>query len=334
MNLFEYRNSYLEIDTIPVIPIIESSNNDALYTFAVPTYKRAKTLNETLLSILGQTGSISFNIIISDNNNERNDETEELISGRYNGIKGLSYYKNSVNLSALNNWNRLVLLCKTKYMILIHDDDVLFKSFLVDVIKVLNEFPEAAAINVAKENWDGVSNIKTRDCKKTYRVVKNTAFTNFAFYSFQAPSGCLYNVQSLIESGGFNNKLGPSFDYLNTINMCFQKKLLLNYQKTLMLYRCVNNMSSDLDVQFQQIGFDNCMRDELGKALNLPRWYVTFVKLLKTKLRLRNMTQRSGKVVSYKNYRPGGPLFMLFYKQFEFIHNKIWVDKIHCIGEL
>ena len=81
-NFFERRDwnsQYDGIESICIIKAIESIN--AEYTIAIPTYKRSKLLKEALESILSQKGIEHnlFNILIVDNNPERNDETELML---------------------------------------------------------------------------------------------------------------------------------------------------------------------------------------------------------------------------------------------------------------
>ena len=332
-NIFTYKDCFAEVENVPTFPIMESWDESLLFTFAIPTYNRPETLDETLQSILNQNSSIKYNIIISDNNPERDDSTEKLIKDKYNQIPRLSYYKNSQNLHSHGNWNRLVLLCRTKYMILIHDDDLLFENFLDNIQKMQEHFPNAAAINVAKQRWNGDNSVKPNISNKKYRVLSNTTYTNFAFFGFGAPTGCLFNVKDVKETGGFNAVIGPSFDYSNAITMCLQGKEVLNYKKPLILYRCVNNASSDMRVQYLQVDGDNLMRRHLAEILNLPMFYVRFVCWLKTKIRLRGINKKEP-LLSYKGYTPGGSLFMIVYKLFSWGYVDIWVNRMHCIAKL
>lgn len=332
ISLFSFEDCLAGVDKVPVVTIKESYDANLLYTFAIPTYCRTETLHQTLNSILEQQTEIRFNILISDNNSERNDSTELFLKSNYWELSNLSYYKNTQNVMPYGNWNRLFLLCKTKYLVLIHDDDVLHPNYLKEMDKVLQRFPAAASINAKQINWDG-GKYNWPDYKVKYRVISNNAYTNFAFFSSQAPSGCLYNVKDMRESGGFNGILPYSYDYLNVFTMCLQGKVLLNYDKPLVQYRVVHNMSSELKVQKSQIDEDLHLRLQVAEKLGLPKWYVNFVIWLKTKSRLRNINIRHS-LPEYKGYTPGGSMFMIIYKLFEWGYMKIWVNRMHCIGRL
>lgn len=332
LKLLTFKDCLAEVDKVPVVTIAESYDANLLYTFAIPTYCRTETLRQTIDSILEQKTDIKYNILISDNNSERGDSTELFIKQYYDEIPNLSYYKNSENVMPYGNWNRLFLLCKTKYLILIHDDDVLHPNYLKEMDNVLQRFPTAASINAKQINWDG-GEYSWPNCKGKCRIISNNAYTNFAFFSSQAPSGCLYNVNDLKESGGFNGILPYSYDYLNVFTMCLQGKMLLNYDKPLVQYRIVHNMSSELKVQKSQIEEDLVLRLHVAKKLELPKWYVKFVIWLKTKSRLRNINIRHS-LPEYKGYTPGGCMFMVIYKLFEWGYMKVWVYRMHCVGKL
>ena len=70
-----------------------------------------------------QKTNIPFNILIVDNDPQRNCETEELIDSFNN--QNISYYKNSENIGATGNWNKLFELADTEFVTMLHDDDLL-----------------------------------------------------------------------------------------------------------------------------------------------------------------------------------------------------------------
>ena len=77
--VLDYHDSFSEVSKIKSIKIVDNEVKSASITFGVPTYKRVNTLRSTLDSIISQNGNYTFNIIVSDNNPERDDETERMI---------------------------------------------------------------------------------------------------------------------------------------------------------------------------------------------------------------------------------------------------------------
>ena len=80
MDIFKIRDNFEEISRVETTLIYStnSSSKEMMVTRAIPTYKRASTLKETLDSALHQVCEHDYRIIVVDNDPERNDETEEL----------------------------------------------------------------------------------------------------------------------------------------------------------------------------------------------------------------------------------------------------------------
>ena len=109
MALFEEKDCLSQVNDKSVIVVKEGVVQDALSSFCIPTYRRSKDLKEAIDSVFAQQTGIPFNVIVSDNNPERNDETEILINTYYADKDNLRYIKNAENLGMAGNWNRLVL---------------------------------------------------------------------------------------------------------------------------------------------------------------------------------------------------------------------------------
>lgn len=142
-------DSFAKIKDYPSICIYESQNSrDVVYTIAIPTYKRGDLLKEAIDSALSQVECPDYNIIVVDNNPERNDITEQMME-QYKGTI-VSYYKHPINLGMGGNWNRAVELTPGKWMILLHDDDKLMPTFIHEVDKVAKLHPDAGFIQTKK----------------------------------------------------------------------------------------------------------------------------------------------------------------------------------------
>ena len=141
-------DSYAKIKDYPSICIFEGLNTNADYTIAIPTYKRGALLKEAIDSALAQENCPAYNIIVVDNNPERNDITEQLMQQYKGGI--VSYYKHPMNLGMGGNWNRAIELTPGKWMVLLHDDDKLMPAFLHEVDKVAKLHPNAGFIQTKK----------------------------------------------------------------------------------------------------------------------------------------------------------------------------------------
>lgn len=129
---------YQQIIHIPSTPIKIERVENAKITIAIPTYKRAILLREAIDSCLQQKTNIPFNILIVDNDPQRNCETEELIASYVS--KNISYYKNTENLGPTGNWNKLFELADTEFVTMLHDDDLLEEDYIEKMTLIIEKY--------------------------------------------------------------------------------------------------------------------------------------------------------------------------------------------------
>lgn len=315
--LFKYKDSLESIRKIEVTTIFEDYSEDCLYTIAIPTFKRVDDLLMTLNSAINQKTDIPYNIIVVDNNPERNDETEVMMKEHYH--QNLSYYKNSENIGMAGNWNRLFLLCKTKYMIMLHDDDCLYSCFVESMHKLISKDDTISVINGGKQKWNGSNvsmNVEVPSKFRNVTMKKGTLFFNFYF---GPPSGCLFNVADVLEIGGVDPESYPSIDYVLIQKLILAGKKLQINRNELMLYRIVGNTTSKIETQIKWVQLDEQIKDELGEILKLPNAYIKFIKYMVLKFRILciNKIQPDFK---YKNFNNGGNLTIILFKSFQFLY--------------
>ena len=75
---FQKKNNFRLYEKDVSIPILRSAIENVWITIAIPTYKRGKLLKKTIDSALLQSDKYLFDIIIVDNDSQRNSETERL----------------------------------------------------------------------------------------------------------------------------------------------------------------------------------------------------------------------------------------------------------------
>ena len=110
------------------------------YTFLVPSYK-ASFLEEALLSIKNQTYT-DFKVLVSD------DCSPENLKPIYDKVCGndprFAFRRNEANMggkSLVSHWNLLVDMCDTDYLIMASDDDVYEPTFLEEIDKLVQKYP-------------------------------------------------------------------------------------------------------------------------------------------------------------------------------------------------
>lgn len=327
-NLTDYCDNFSNIRDIPYIKILDNRDSNLLFTFGIPTYKRSKTLHETIESILEQQTNIEFNILIVDNNPERNDETENLIINKYSKIRNLTYIKNSENIGLAGNWNRLFQLCQTKYMIMVHDDDYLLPIFMERISYFIDKLPDASVINCRKINWTGEK--IDYQTKITNQVISHSAETNFAYHSFLQPTGCCFKVDEIINIGGFNPEYYPSLDYFLILKLALAKQKLYVINERLMLYRVVNNTSSLLETSIGWLTLEYDMRQQIFDKIKLPIIIKKIIMKYETKFKVTSL-KRKNKDFYFFNIKGGGFIFLFIFRLYRFLFNRMVVYSKHNI---
>lgn len=269
------RNCFKNIVDINPIYIVKNAPLSEKFTIAIPTYKRVHTLKETIDSIINQNhNKYQFNILISDNNSIRNDETEIFVINHYSHISGLSYCKYSKNMNVADHWNKLFEICPTDYLIMLHDDDVALPNFFNDLLDVLKDNVDASYLKCGAYDWIGGPVAIVNNKSYLYKHTLHSLFDHFSL----SPTGCLIKVKDIIEIGGYDNSWGPAIDYDIVLRLLLKGKSIYKASKISMLYRRVNNDSSNPDTQLQLCEMDLKIKDRFGKILSLPRWYISLSK--------------------------------------------------------
>lgn len=285
------KNNFEKYTSIKSVYIIGDNHNKQFkYSIVIPTYKRVSTLKETLKSALGQDFKGNYNVIICDNNPERNDETELYMKSISD--KRINYYKNTKNIGMIGNWNRCVELCDGKYLIMVHDDDILYPSFLKQCDKILNFNNNIKFLYTGKNNWYQSTNPNP---PQNNAIVKSKLY-KMDFIDFLlngiAPTGILFNKEETIRLGGFDESSYPASDLLFNIKIINNSELYF-YTKPLVIYRWGINESFKIETL---IGFShiyNPLRIWLGNKIGLPNWIINYLN--------RNYNYNNFKVIKEKN---------------------------------
>lgn len=252
-------------------------------TIAIPTFKRASLLKETIFSAINQRNYESYDILVVDNDPTPGCETELLMKTFNN--RRISYFKNSQNIGMAGNWNRLFELATGDYVVMLHDDDLILSSFLYECMSFMNEKksdlgilkPLSQLFNNSLSNKELLqfeSNSNLIKGKKWRGVSKRIYdIDNCLNFALGAPTGCLFNKKAVVEIGGFNVDLYPSLDY------CFALLFSLHYKvyvlkKTLILYRWGENESLNFSTQKSFVIDAYYLRKFLFKKYYFPK-YIT-----------------------------------------------------------
>jgi glycosyltransferase involved in cell wall biosynthesis len=241
--------------------------SDAEITICIPTYKRANLLKESIASAVNQFTNIPYRIIVVDNDPDF-DNTEVLDIIRDFNRDNLSYYKNKENLLMLGNWNRCVVLARTRWAALLHDDDLLLGNYLNVVSNILfrhRKKIDGLSIGCIVQDYPyGYSDMKKKCLLRSvlkilYSFIKFLCLIKkfvtipcsanlFLGNVYGAPTcGMIFKRNSFIKTGGFNPSYFPSADWFFLIFYSENYKFY-KYREKLAIYRWGVNTSLREDV--------------------------------------------------------------------------------------
>ena len=114
---------------------------DPFLTVLIPTYKREYLLNQALKSVLTQWHTdFSWDILVLDNEpyDGKDNRTYKLIKKINN--KRILYYRNTQNIRPGDNFNRGILLSRGKWVMMLHDDDLLIANAVMRMGKLIKAY--------------------------------------------------------------------------------------------------------------------------------------------------------------------------------------------------
>ena len=123
-------------------------------TVGIPTFNRAGWLRESIESVLAQTFA-DFRLIVSDNASD--DDTPEVV--RSFDDDRIHYVRSERNVGSIGNFNRLIALAETEFLVLLPDDDVLYPGHLAAAVDVLERFDTVGLVHSAFEFIDAQSRV-------------------------------------------------------------------------------------------------------------------------------------------------------------------------------
>ena len=218
----------------------KSKIKNPLITVFVPTYKRVDLLKQAIDSVLNQWHTdFDWDIIVVDNEpyHGKPNATEHLIRKIDN--PRILYYRNSENMRPGDNFNRGILLARGKWVMMLHDDDLLISNTVMKVKNLIDVYTKISKRQIAAFSAYYVQivddNNKNEIDKEIYGI--NSYFSNVQedyrlhklsrrniwFTShmggFAPSNGTTYNRDAVISSGGFNENLGIFCDLILFYNM-------------------------------------------------------------------------------------------------------------------
>lgn len=262
-----------------------------LITIAIPTYRRVDLLKLSIDSALDQVGvSCEYEIIVVDNDADQLESDTSRLIKTYNNGKVL-YYKNRENIGMFGNWNRCIELSRGKWIAFLHDDDMLCKSYIKDVVTLLNRKNNIGALmsssviinnNYSHDIQEENKRLQRNIFKSLIHKIEQNKLNRISPIDsqimngniFGAPTcGSIFKKKYMLETGGFDEDYFPSSDWFFLIKFSstykvYKTKCAFGY------YRIFENESLNPDtlrkfiIQAEDLRKYLSSKSKIGKALN------------------------------------------------------------------
>lgn len=121
-------------------------------TLFMTTYKRPQYLKLAIESVLSQTYQ-NFYLIVLDNMSQ--DNTQDVVS-EFNDERIIYIERESTK--EMSNYSFSFNTCKTKYLIVLHDDDILNNRYLERVVEEMDKHDDYSALSVGAHYIDSFGN--------------------------------------------------------------------------------------------------------------------------------------------------------------------------------
>lgn len=337
-DFFQITDNFIRIKHILSLPLKESRISKVpKVTIAIPTYKRAVLLKEAIESAINQNEYSDYEIIVVDNDPVRNCETEILMHD-FQKTPNLGYYKNTANIGMAGNWNRCFELSRGEYVVLLHDDDILFPDFLKEGMKFIDNKKDIGILKPRNYRLDGrISKPYFSDIPILNGEIHR--LYDMSFYYGQVmgvPSGIFFNRDNVLTLGGFNQDFFPTSDFCFTVLFSrYFKVYILN--KYLSFYRIDKNESINLETLKGFIMNDYYFLSQLLSIHKIPHFIVDGFLRHRTKnnsIANKNLWNKNFNFdISLLNIKEINPLLGKFYHAIVryYMYNYVFFKKLKNI---
>lgn len=174
-----------------------------LVTIAIPAYK-ATFLKEAISSALNQTYTNIELIVVDDASPE---SIEEITKG-FNDSR-IRYYLNATNLGKddpSKNWNKCLEYAKGEYFALLCDDDTYEPTFVEEMLKLANDYPDVKVFRARAKIIDESNNIISwYPSAPAFETCLDYMYQKMFGFRRQTISEFLYVTDYIKTLGGYTN---------------------------------------------------------------------------------------------------------------------------------
>ena len=275
LDCFDIQDNYEINKTVETKLMFGKRQDRVLLTICIPTHRRLVSLKETLSRALNQKTDYLYEIIVVDNDEEIDENKITDIKNSF-PANSFSYYKNMNPMyDALGNWNRCMELARSKWLLLLHDDDLIECNYVQEMMDVVetsqNEWDALGCLNRnINEKSQIIGNYHKAKSKKVVKLHPIEWYIGMPIPS----AGFLVKKSCAIALGGYDSRWRSVADRAFLIN-CMKRFRVGRYNQYLVRYRMDGNSSSAQDsvMGLAIMGCATMTRSLYSHYRIIPKWF-------------------------------------------------------------
>ena len=246
--------------------------NSVFISVLIPTFNRSDDLRNCLKSVSDQDWTVSYEIIISENDHSNERNTRKVLEDF--SMLPIKLFIQKKNLGMFGNWNFLVEKANGEYFTLLNDDDILLPTWATIVTKIDGrQMLGVRALENTPTN-------RSRSCENDSEHIFKNITLNELYWGLwtNGTLGSLFHAESCKSMDLFNPDLYPISDW------DFYVRYLEQYggkvsDKISVLYGREDSASLNIDTMLKDMEKSYFYRDELiAKGRLKNRLKLQFIK--------------------------------------------------------
>lgn len=295
-DFFEKENYFVKNKNIrSIIKYGQHTRYPPFLTIIVPTFNRPQMLKECINSILNQEGFDDYQILVVDNDDfliDEISESEKII--RFFNDSKIIYYRNEKNIGGAANWNRCIELAKSEWLCMVHDDDILLKGHLSNMVNIIRGNKKIDFLTCGHKEMDFIHypelqlNSITPDITGKFNLskIQKLSYKDYNFGFKGLLLGAIFRRQCALELGGFGINKTSMEDWIFTAKFSYYYNLY-RCSANLYGYRWQTNDSLNVNIWNEITIVEYYLfRYISNKRMFFQRWFYCFLSKIKIVKRL------------------------------------------------
>ena len=262
-DIYEFKNNFDVYKDVPSKLVVNKNKKDSpFFTVFMPTYKRASTFETAFGSVLDQKDFDDFEILVINNLEENEENSIREIMEKTESDR-LRYYVNEKNIGMCGNWNRGVELAKGKYIVMLHDDDILSPYALSSVKKMIEKTGMPGVVTLDYVTFDSRH---MPVFEKPEKLKYNEVTKEMLFFDYPVKiAGVAFKRETALKIGGFADELYPNEDAIFMYQNLLLGEKYISIRHVLAGYRIEVNASLTGDTLKKTILYTEQTRRSIAK---------------------------------------------------------------------